>query len=153
MSHYALVSCKYLRVYSMHHSYNAEKHCTLSSNRIDRHHATSIACHLLELRLELPFQPQADPEVVAHGQQRLWSVGSVALIVPATVESRALERSIRLQPVSLRSRRSPCPMKNISKYYRGERADGELKESNSTRFLTDGDCLIGEVEVVVAGTS
>lgn len=43
----------------------------------------------LELRRELPFQPQVDPVGVAHGQRRLWFVDSVALIVRATVESRA----------------------------------------------------------------
>lgn len=72
--------------------------------------------HLLELRRELQFQQQADPEEVAHGQQRLWFVGFVALIVPVTVESRVLEQLIRRQPIILRNRRSPCPIIRLIKH-------------------------------------
>lgn len=70
--------------------------------------------HLLELRHELQFQQQADPEEVAHGQQRLWFVGFVALIVLVTVESRVSEQLIRRQPIILRNRRSPCPTYKIN---------------------------------------
>lgn len=75
--------------------------------------ALEVGASSPELRHALPFPPPADLEEVAHGQQQLWFVDSVAPNVHAEAVFHASGLLIHLPPINLRTRRSPCPMATV----------------------------------------